>query len=332
VRTSDAVEKLLEQASPRRAPPAADEERIREVLRAEWQAVTGRRVSRRRVIGFAVAASVVLAATLVFNSFRLNDVAPLQVATIDKSHGSIYLLGEQSELRELIDLSEISAGQTLITGSDSGIGLMWGSGGSLRVDADTRIEFVSENVVYLRKGQVYFDSQPGVVAAISTGSLLQIQTDYGAVTHMGTQYMTYADDKKLAVSVREGTIAVDGLYYDATAAAGEQLTLAGRGRPSVVNIKGYGDAWQWVEATTQDFDVDGRTMQEFLDWVSRETGLQVEFSDAAVMEQARQAVLRGIVDKAPTEALRLRMMTASLDWRIEGGNLIVTAIDSSSGR
>lgn len=331
MRANDAVEQLLEHALPRPAPPVADEQDIREIVRAEWQSVTGRRTSRRRVMNYAIAATVVLAVAVAFNSFRLNDVAPVQVAKIDKSHGSIYVLGERSELHELVDLAEISAGQTVITGNESGIGLAWGNGGSLRVDADTRIEFVSDDVVYLRAGRIYFDSESELVAAVSGGSVLAVQTDHGTVTHLGTQYMTYVDDEKLAVSVREGMVSVDGLYYEETASAGEQLTVAGRGRPSVVNIVSYGDAWQWVETTTQDFDVDGRTMYEFLNWVSRETGLQVEFEDDAVLEQTRSAELRGIVDEAPTEALRLRMMTASLDWRIEGGSLIVSAVDSSSG-
>lgn len=332
VPADDIVEELLEQASPRPMPPADDAASIRAAVHAEWQTVTGRHNSRRRVMSFAIAATVVLAVAVSFNAFRLNDIAPIQVATISKSYGMVYLLGEQSELHELVDLTEISVGETVVTGKDSGIGLAWGNGGSLRIDADTRIEIVSPDAVYLRSGRIYFDSQSELVAGISGGSVLEIETDHGTVTHLGTQYMTYADDERLSISVREGEVAIDGLYYDETAVEGQQLTLSGSGRPSVVNINSYGDAWQWVEATAQSFNVEGRTAQDFLIWVSRETGLQVEFENEAVLRQAQSATLRGIVDKSPTEALRLRMMTVSLDWRIEGGTIIVSAIDSGSGR
>ena len=57
----DAVEVLLQQAAPRLSPPIVDERLVREAVRAEWQAVTGRRNVRRRIGHFAIAATVLLA-------------------------------------------------------------------------------------------------------------------------------------------------------------------------------------------------------------------------------------------------------------------------------
>jgi len=331
--TDDAVATLLGQAAPRPAPPAEDQQQVRAAVRAEWLVATGQRKSRRRVMHFAIAATVLLAVALGVNQLRVDEAMPVQVAAISKSYGSIYLLGEQSELQKLPNLAVISAGQTIVTGSDAGIGLDWGGGGSLRIDADTRIEFVSTDTVFLRSGRIYFDSQ--VAAITGSGdrvSTLQIETDHGRVRHLGTQYMTYVDEHGLSVSVREGEVAIDGDYYDQTAVAGQRLTLSGSSRPNVVNIKGYGDAWQWIESTAPATQLDGKSAREFLHWVSRETGLQLEFESEAAKQLANATMLRGTVATEPTNALRVWMMGVDLDWRVQGGVIYVSAIDSGSGR
>lgn len=332
-RADDPVEALLGQATPRPAPPGADEQRVRAAVRAEWQAVTAARSARQRVAYFAVAATVLLAVAVVFNQFRDTATTPLQLATISKSHGNVYLLGEQAELLELNDLKTISAGQTLLTGSGAGVGLDWGDGGSLRLDADTRIEFVAEDAAYLHSGRIYFDSQPGASEGSSERvAALAIKTGRGTVRHLGTQYMIYADADKLSVSVREGRVAIDGINYDETATAGQQLTLTGRGRPDVVNIKVYGEAWDWVGATAPATQFDGRSAHDFLRWVGRETGMQLHFEDQRAEQLAMDAMLRGTVDADPKDALRVWMLGVDLDWRMEGGVIYVSATDSSRGQ
>ncbi|MDH3614518.1 MAG: FecR family protein [Gammaproteobacteria bacterium] len=333
MRTNEAVEELLEHAAPRPAPPSDDEEIVRDAVYAQWQTVTGRRRTRRRMTQFAIAATVLLAVAVSFNALQVSDVEPLQVATIGKSHGSIYLLGEQSELHEMTDLTAISAGQVIVTGDAAGIGLEWGNGGSLRIDENTRIEFRSADSVYLQSGRIYFDSQPSQSVAAITGSGFEITTDHGSVKHVGTQYMTLADADRLTVSVREGRVAVDGVYVaEAVALEGQQLTVSGGARPTVVNFSGHGEAWNWVEATAPAADVDGRTVDEFLQWVGRETGLQVAYESPAAEEKAREGVLFGNVDMDmdPRDKLQFRMSGEDLDYRIDGGTINVSAIDSGS--
>ena len=93
LRGDEAVEELLEHAAPRLTPPSKDEAIVRDAVQAEWQAVTGRVRMRRRVTQFAIAASVLLGIAVAFNALQVSNAPIVQVATIDKSHGSIYLLG-----------------------------------------------------------------------------------------------------------------------------------------------------------------------------------------------------------------------------------------------
>lgn len=334
-RTDESVEHLLEKAAPRPTPPSEDEKIVRDAVYAEWQAVTAKVKTRRRMTYFAIAATVLLGLAVTFNALQVTDVRPVQVATISKSHGSIYLLlGDQAEQQEITDLSVVSVGQVILTGDGAGIGLQWGTGGSLRVDQNTRIEFTSAESVYLHSGRIYFDSQSSQITAAITGSGsevaadFEIETNHGFVKHLGTQYMTLADAQKLTVSVREGRVSVDGTYVSAAfAGAGEQVILAGGAQASVVDFNGYGAAWDWIEETAPTAKIDGRSVDAFLRWAGREMGLQVEYESAAAKNKAHNGILKGNVDMSPRDELSFRMSGEDLNYRIDGGKIYVSAID-----
>jgi ferric-dicitrate binding protein FerR (iron transport regulator) len=325
----DAVEALLEKAAPRQAPPSEDERNVRDAVFAEWRAVTGKVKVRRRLTQFAIAASVLVAVVVSFNTLQDLNVKPVQVATIDKDRGSIYLVGEQSLMQEASDLASVFAGQVIETGDDGALSLEWAKGGALRIDNNTRIEFESPDSVTLKFGQVYFDSGSETVAAI-TGSGLQIQTEHGVVQHLGTQYMTTIDGQELVVRVREGRVSVDGNYVDqAVAVAGQQMTISGGATPSVLDIDRFGEIWAWVEELAPTVSMDGRSTLDFLMRISRETGLALEFESPEAEAAARAGELYGTIDADPRSELDIRMAGEDLGYRIDGGAIYVS-IDSGS--
>jgi hypothetical protein len=307
---------------------------IREAVQTEWQAVTGKRRSRTRLARFAIAASVLLAVIASFNMLRDAGIAPVQVATINKSYGSI-LLGNQSQLNELSDFSTITAGQSIVTRTNSGISLAWGSGGSLRIDADTRIEFISAEEVYLRSGRIYFDSTPSELIAGSPGGSVEtkfrIKTDHGTVTHVGTQYMTSSNGTELTITVREGHVSMVGNYHKETVLEGQQLKVTGSNRASVANFPRHGAAWDWVEKASPIADVDGHSVDEFLKWVGRETGLDIFYESPEAEQKALTGILKGRVDMDPRSALKFRMMGEDLNWHIDGGTIKVSLKKEKSG-
>lgn len=321
----DVLERLLKAAPPRPAPSPHDTALARRAVHAEWRKLANRRTSRRRMAAYGIAASVLLAVLAAFNTLRLPAPAVVQVATIEKSVGPIYLLGESSELREFSDPGNVVSGQAIVTGAGAGLALAWSNGGSLRVDENTRVRFLSADSVYLQSGRVYFDSRPAVLAApvlTADAGRLEIQSDHGRVTHIGTQFIASVDPETLTVSVREGEVAIDGAFYDVTAASGQQVTLAGRQRPSVLTIKRNGESWDWVSRTSPSVDVDGRSLHEFLLWACREMGLELSYQGDAERVARNDAILKGTIDTAPPEALRLRLASAALAWRIDDGGVI----------
>ena len=321
----DALEDLLLHASPRPVPAPEELVAAKAAVRDEWRAATTRRVHRRRLANLAIAASVIAGIFAVLNVLRVPAVDVVQVATIEKSFGPVYLLGDQAELRPTRDLSDVMSGQTIVTGDGAGLALTWGDGGSLRADENTRVRFTSSEAVFLEDGRVYFDSQSSLIAGIDAGDVpaFTVQTEYGDIRHLGTQYMTDVARDRLVVSVREGKVTVDGTYHDETISSGQQATFTGPQRPSILSISRAGQAWDWIGRTTPAADVDGRSLHEFLVWISREMGLELRFEGHAEAV-AQAAILKGTIDTEPANALRLRLATAALEWRIEEGVIYIT--------
>jgi len=331
MRSHDVVEELLEKATPRPAPPSEDEHVVRKAVMAEWQSVAGKAKRRRRLTQFAIAATMVLGVAIGFNALQVSNEQPVQVATIERNQGAIYLVGEQSLMQEASDLSSVYVGQIIETGNDAAISLEWGNGGSLRIDKNTRIEFTTTDSVYLRTGQVYFDSQPATMAAI-TGAGLEIETDHGLVKHVGTQYMTTVGARDLVVRVREGEVSVDGAYVEqAVAVAGQQMTVSGGAPPSVLDIDSFGEVWAWAEEMAPTLNMDGRSTYDFLQVTAREIGFVVEYESDVAETVARDGILRGAVEMDPRSELEFRMAGEDLGYRIDGGTIYVS-IDSSSRR
>jgi ferric-dicitrate binding protein FerR (iron transport regulator) len=243
-------------------------------------------------------------------------------------------LSDQAELRELQNRTTVYAGQTIETGDNSGVGLAWRNGGSLRVDENTRVEFKSSGSVYLVSGRIYVDSQ--IMAAISGGvgaaPNLVIETDYGSVTHLGTQYMTKVNSGTLTVSVREGQVDVNGRY---TAHKGQQLKLVGTAQPSVANISSASAEWAWVEAIAPTLDFSGQSTHDFLKWVGRETGHTVVFDSPEAEQLARSGRLVGSIENLdPRAELEIRMRGEDLDVEFDSdrGTINVSAIDTGSSQ
>ncbi len=305
-------EELLGHVAARPVPSVEDAEMARNAVRAEWLAVTRKRKRRRRFVSLAAAASVLMTLALVIRFALTPPVIAVQVASIEKSFGSIaiYVMGEA--LQETGDLSAISIGQTIVTGRESGLALAWAGGGSLRIDANSRVAFLSDSAIELVSGAMYFDSMNRNVE-------LEVRTKYGVIRHLGTQYVGRIDSESLSVSVREGRVAVDGLYFDGVAEPRQRLTIIGSARPSVLSISPYGDDWRWVELSAPRADFDGKTIYEFLQWVARETGLTIKYDDPNVKQIVYDDdnTLIGKFDEEPRIALGQGLLSVSLTYVID---------------
>jgi ferric-dicitrate binding protein FerR (iron transport regulator) len=314
-----AIEALLSRASPRPAPPEDEVARVREAVRADWRRSAKKHRMKVQLSRFAVAASVIAAAFLALNALQTNGVAPVTVAALDRQVGLVRIVGENSDLVDGSELTRVTAGQVLSTGQEAGASLSWLEGGVLRIDAETRVEFVSATEIRLHNGRIYYDSAPTLGAGSAPHrEPLTIDTEFGTVTHIGTRFMTQVDRDSVTVSVRDGIVRTTSKSgVDTDVGSREQLQL-GRGGPTAkVNVRPYGSSWEWIERVTPEVSLDGRSVLDFLGWVSSETGLGVTFDSATAEEFARRETLNGQLDVTPRQALEIWMLATDLDWRID---------------
>ena len=310
-----ALERLLEEASPRPAPSAEAAARARLAVHEEWQDLVGRRTRRRRTGFLAAAAAAVLAIALAVNQVPAPE--PVLTATVDKAIGSIYLLADDSTLTELSTPAEFMTDQTVVTGENAALGLAWSAGGSLRLDESTELRFVSTDRVELVSGRLYFDSQDPPDGA----TRLTVETAHGDVTHIGTQFIVEAKPERLTVSVRDGSVAIVGHRYSETGYAGKAITLRGDSRPEHLDVRVYGQYWEWIEATAPGVDPEGKTLAALLSWVQRETGLEIRFEDAQLRDEVLDVEFTGVSDisNVPREALSQFLRGYGLDYEIREG-------------
>ncbi len=330
--SDEALEALFASASARPLPRADREIEIREQVKLVWQRSVRRRQYRRYTL-MALAASVVVATSvgvLWYQSLTLPaDIHPL--AMVDKRFGDLHIADASgAPYYPSADPFALLPGQAIETGDDAGLAMTWSNGGSLRLDEHTSIFLTSANEIYLQRGRLYFDSDPvttnAAVVRNTHPEVLAIRTDNGLVTPLGTRYVTQKLNDSLVVMVRQGRVSVDGTGFTANALEGERLLVSRDDAPVVVPVDSFGEEWGWIERTTPAWNTEGRTIFEFLNWVSRESGRPIRFESPVAEQLARTESLigYGLVDLEPSVALRIVLMTTNLDWTIKDGTVMVT--------
>jgi ferric-dicitrate binding protein FerR (iron transport regulator) len=243
--------------------------------------------------------------------------APNQVATIELVRGDVYSGGASAALG-----SALSAGSVLETGEEaSGAALRLRGTQSVRLDTDTRVRLISDSSFELERGAVYIDTQ-----GAAPGAGIEISTAFGVVRDIGTQFLVRLGegDAELTVRVREGEVRFEGRSAGAAARAGQELTLYGDSNAVEVGaVEPYGDAWRWIEVVTPTMDIEGASLSDYLDWVSRETGRELRYADGALARSARTIILSGSIENlTPEESLAI-LPGSGLGSRVENGLLLI---------
>jgi len=308
------LRQLFARAEPRPQPPASDTEQIRQAVLEEWETVTGRRIWRKRAaFGAAAAAALVAAFVYVGGGPVPTGPAPL-VAHVEQVQGVVTTATG----------ARLGAGSGVVAGTrlDSGegqVGFRLASGGSLRIAPHSRVVLVGSDEAQLLAGALYFDSEDQRSAEFA------IVTDLGRVRDVGTQFLVRLDDERLDVGVRAGLVNVTRGTRSDTASAGERLVATQATndlrRDSISTV---GGDWEWAERLAPPFDTNGRTLGEFLEWFSAQTGRTVVFADAALERTKLPAVLSGSVrDESPMQKLSAVLATNGLTYVLDGERVVI---------
>jgi ferric-dicitrate binding protein FerR (iron transport regulator) len=200
----------------------------------------------------------------------------------------------------------------------------------VRIDVASVVRLEAARLVALERGALDVDAGP----AAAPGDAIEVATPLGSVRHLGTQFEVRllgggeqgepAGAVALRVRVREGAVLVARAGRSYEARAGGEITVHADGRADHLAAPVQGSSWDWVQRTAPPLDVDGESLGVFLDWVSRETGLQWRFSEPGLARAAREVVLHGTIEGlTPEEALSVVLPGCGLRHRrLEGALLL----------
>ena len=182
----------------------------------------------------------------------------------------------------------------------------------LRVDERARFT--------LLKGRVYADT--GRFAYRNGG--LQVDTGLGVVTDVGTQFAVEFNGDTLDVAVREGRVDVRQDADAFVAIAGERLVVDEAGSAEVMELAPHSTYWSWAAELAPRFDIENKSLIDFLEWASREAGLELVFASDELRMAAMRTELHGSVeDFGPIEAIESVLATTAFKYRIEQGKVVI---------
>lgn len=306
---AETMARLLRLAGMRPEVPADGESRVRQAFLDECRSVSRTRAVRRRVAAAAATLSMAAAALLAIRLVTTRDApAPLAepVAIVERMEGESGLrVGHVVRIGDRID-----------SGATSRISVRLTGGASVRFDRASKAQLVSATRIELHAGAVYIDSG-------TTAPSLEIGTAFGLVRDIGTQFEIRVEEASLRVRVRSGLVEVQRGEDVSSARPGAELTVTREGVTSQA-ISPYGESWAWTTAVGPVFDIEGRSLSAYLEYVCREQGWALVYADSRLALDASGIILHGSTQGLPaSDALSIVLATTGLTHRLDHGQLQV---------
>lgn len=284
--SEDEIANILQRVGPLQSPPDEMTARVKTSVKQVWQQeVTAR--SRSWLYRAAAAVAVVSIGLL----FMLQQPAlPAQIAHIDSNEQQLALSMDNISWHST-DTENISEGQFLWANGTDPISITMDHGMNVRAKPGTTLQFVSRSQVTLLTGSIYLDSYDK-----SKDIPFEVQTPFGRVRDIGTQFMVTLDDAMWSVQVREGFVNLSDDTNHLVVTSGEVVTISATDELSKHNISSHDLSWQWTEQTRPGYDIEGKHLDEYLDWVARETGKQLHYGSDKSHQIASSTALHGSID------------------------------------
>lgn len=332
-RDDETMARLLRLAGPRSPIPEDIESRVYDRVQNEWRTSSeqpdGTRVYgqvhrhwekskprlgiRHWAVPFAVAATVIMAIAVVMQPPPPvpTNVPVGTIARVVSDDGG----GMLPEVGHLI-----YPGENLSTGPGQGMSLLLSSAESLRIDEKTTLVVHSKDEFRLIRGRVYADT--GDFMYRDHG--LVIETSMGSVTDVGTQFSVGATDESIDIAVREGRVDIDHGSEPLVAVAGERLQVHRRDGTTVDTLAAHDPYWDWATSLAPAFDIENKSLLDFLRWAARETGRELVFETNELRMSAMRTDLHGSVsDFDPLEAVESVLATTRFKYRIDADKIVI---------
>lgn len=312
------VRRLLEEAGRREEIPEEDLEVIMAASREAWRGrIRSRRPQFVRLLAVAAAFVIIVLGGLLFVRHGSTVTDSPTVAICARVTGDVQVSGIDPERPLRVEASVREGEQIEVREGD--VSLLVGGRTSLRLSAGTRVTLESLSKVALSSGTAYVDTG-------DSGPSLEIATPFGSAKDIGTRFLVRidVDAGTMDVAVRDGEVIVTRGERQRSVTRGKGLTVWDDGASAERDVSPWADEWSWVVKAGPPFVIEGRTLATYLEWVERETGLEIRFEDAAAAVVARETTLHGSTGELPPgEAVLLVLPGAGLEGEIVDGELRV---------
>jgi hypothetical protein len=318
----DALASVIRLAGRRPVASDAAWARVYASVRATWE----QDIASRRRGGpwqwWLAAAAALAGIAIAIGVLRGPDaVQAAPIASLSAMRGEVWIAQSNAlSWRRAAGDERIGAGDSLRTESGGRAVVALPGDVSLRVDGDTRLVLSAADRIVIERGTLYVDSG----ARRRPGAAVHIATPVGEVWDVGTQFEVHAEAASLRIRVREGAVQFEGGDRSLQSGAGEELTIPARGEAVRARISPTDAAWTWVSdlAALESGDYPAATL---LQWVSRETGRELRFDDAATEARAHTLVVHGAEGLSPLETLDVIVATTDLSCEVAESTIVVHA-------
>lgn len=331
--SEEALVSLMNQVDRRPAPPEDVERAVYFNTRREWQALQARQAHKVRKVRnyrFLAAAAVIVLAVLITPVFFplgvVNDELQM-LGIVNSQTGTVYVVRDQQRIPLLAaskdgnhSSSKLLPEDSIVTTAGSGVSIAWFAGSTIRVAESSELKLHSAHEIELVSGQVYADI-PATSSGVAGSQSLRINTRFGTVEHIGTQFMVSSLPDSIEIKVREGSVNVSNEQRSVVTTAGNQSTLRATDEIDHQPIAVFGDQWRWAEQLAPAFNIEGQQLYEVLKRIGRETGKQIVYESADAERIANTTTMHGSIDEDPAHALEYLLETNDLSWYEQDGTV-----------
>lgn len=318
----DTMAQMLRLAGVR--PEVASERtaRVRQAVHAAWQE-RRRRALRRKIVTAAVGLAAVALIVVAIRSKPIQAPAPVAapdtVAKTERIVGTPHAMreGESQPGEEAVSIGqEIRTGDIIATDGSSAAGFKASDGTSVRLDAASRLRWVSARRIDLLRGRIY-------IATATTASGFEVHTPFGTVRDRGTRFEVRLEEHALHLRIRDGLVELKNPTQTVIAPAGQE-TIVSAGGVETKPLASFGAEWAWMDRLQPPLDMDGRTLRDFLERLAGEQGWSLRFASSEIGRATSTVTLHGSVEGlSPEEALGVALSTSGYGYRLRGGELVV---------
>ena len=307
-KSNDALTTLLKLAGPRAEISSDVEERVYTSVRREWS--RGRSWSKpiRWALPLALAASL-----LVVFGLNQSDTIPQKRAI-----GSVSVVAGDTTV---VVGDSVYAGDILDTSNERGMSIALRGDVSLRIDTRTLLKVDSASEFTLLAGRIYIDTGDRVYA----DRHVTVNTASGSATDVGTQFSVRFENADMSVAVREGRVNLSEGRERHNVTRGNRVTVRPGNAARIESVPLVGEPWDWAVSLVPSFEIEDKSLLDFLKWVSRETGMELSFADDEFRMEVMRPRLHGSIEgMAPIQALDAVLATTKFKYSIDRNTIIIS--------